>query len=243
MTMSAFSFLLALAIAGTHVSHSEESPTSEENTMKNIESKVNDLWQSLLHPVAFVAKDAELVYASCEMKPSTKLEEGKPQVTGKVLFKQAYPQGRLESIINLEGFPKTSNQSRAIHIHEFGDLSDGCDAAGGHFNPFKVNHPRHPGDFGNFLPKNSQIKTLKKNIQATMFGPNSFLSRSVVIHELKDDLGKGDNPASLLNGNAGKRLACCVIGISNKNLWEKTSQSLTSSKKKRNARGLANKQA
>ena len=27
-----------------------------------------------------------------------------------------------------------------IHIHEFGDLSDGCDSAGGHYNPDGVDH-------------------------------------------------------------------------------------------------------
>uniref|UniRef100_A0A8C4RMG6 Superoxide dismutase [Cu-Zn] n=1 Tax=Erpetoichthys calabaricus TaxID=27687 RepID=A0A8C4RMG6_ERPCA len=137
----------------------------------------------------------------------------KPQVTGQVLFKQTYPSGHLETIISLVGFSESDNQARAIHIHEFGDLSNGCDATGGHFNPMNVSHPGHPGDFGNFTPKKGKIKKHRKNIKATMFGPNSILSRAIVIHEQQDDLGEGGNPASLINGNAGKRLACCVIGI------------------------------
>merc|ERR1719402_566904 len=36
-----------------------------------------------------------------------------------------------------------------FHIHENGNLSDHCDAAGGHFDPPGSNHTRHVGDLGN----------------------------------------------------------------------------------------------
>ena len=32
-----------------------------------------------------------------------------------------------------------------------------------------------------------------------------------------DDCGKGSNPDSLITGNAGKRIACSIIGYSKKN--------------------------
>ena len=35
---------------------------------------------------------------------------------------------------------KLTEGVHGLHIHEFGDLSDGCDSAGGHYNPDGVDH-------------------------------------------------------------------------------------------------------
>ncbi|NXU51289.1 SODE dismutase, partial [Turnix velox] len=230
-------FLLLPLVSGLALSASaamtgKETDSSQE-LFHDIQKKVNDLWQNLLHPTALGNGTHGMIYATCEMKPSSKIEADKPQVTGQVLFKQYSSNGRLEAIFNLDGFPLDNNQSgRAIHIHELGDLSNGCDATGGHYNPFSVNHPRHPGDFGNFFPKEGKIRKYKTNLSATLLGPYSIMGRSVVIHEQEDDMGKGNNKASLENGNAGKRLACCVIGICNKNLWEENLSEVTDKKKR-----------
>ncbi|XP_067440847.1 extracellular superoxide dismutase [Cu-Zn]-like [Thunnus thynnus] len=159
------------------------------------------------------------LYAACKMRPSTSLAEGLPKVYGQVLFKQDYPQGKLKVLLRFNGFPRGSDpQPRAVHIHQYGDLSRGCDSTGGHYNPYDVNHPNHPGDFGNFEPQQGKILRVIES-EATLFGSMSAIGRAVVIHEKKDDLGRGGDAGSLQHGNAGRRLGCCIIGISSPNLW------------------------
>ena len=50
-----------------------------------------------------------------------------------------------------------------FHVHEFGDLSNGCESAGGHYNPDGVEHGDlengHVGDLGN-VQANSNAKNL-----------------------------------------------------------------------------------
>ena len=40
--------------------------------------------------------------------------------------------------IHLKGLKR--GQIHAIHIHEFGDLTQGCKSCGGHFNPGNCDH-------------------------------------------------------------------------------------------------------
>eukprot|EP00293_Proteomonas_sulcata_P006559 CAMPEP_0184323448 /NCGR_PEP_ID=MMETSP1049-20130417/130421_1 /TAXON_ID=77928 /ORGANISM="Proteomonas sulcata, Strain CCMP704" /LENGTH=65 /DNA_ID=CAMNT_0026644957 /DNA_START=540 /DNA_END=733 /DNA_ORIENTATION=+ len=53
----------------------------------------------------------------------------------------------------IEGLEPSS--VHGLHIHELGDLSEGCSSLGGHYNPFQVEHAgpynisRHVGDLGN----------------------------------------------------------------------------------------------
>ncbi|XP_040001389.1 extracellular superoxide dismutase [Cu-Zn]-like [Xiphias gladius] len=161
------------------------------------------------------------MYAACKMKPSTSLPKGLPKVYGHVLFKQYHPHGDLEVLLRLNGLPGEDDQvPRAVHIHQYGDLSQGCDSTGGHYNPLNVHHPNHPGDFGNFVSQQGKIYALIES-EATLFKGLSVIGRAVVIHEKRDDLGRGGDAGSLLHGNAGRRLACCVIGISSPSLWNR----------------------
>ncbi|XP_029445981.1 extracellular superoxide dismutase [Cu-Zn] [Rhinatrema bivittatum] len=238
LCLVAFLYFSPFCLAG-----GEDGNFTDEEQLKDIWQKVNDMWLNLLPPQAFKSENERTAYATCELRPSSKLEADEPIVTGQALFKQTYPHGKLEAIFYLQGFPTTGNESgRAIHIHELGDLSEGCDSTKGHYNPFTVNHPHHPGDFGNFITTDGKIRKRKANLQAMLFGPHSILGRSVVVHKQEDDLGKGNNPASVENGNAGKRLACCVIGISSNSLWAKAVQTLATEKSLRLGKLLKNKE-
>lgn len=100
-----------------------------------------------------------------------------------------------------------------MHIHEFGDCSaaDGA-SAGGHFNP--ANHPHgapgpasHPGDLGNIEADANGTARLSLDVPKITVDtePLGIVGRSVIVHELADDLQS--QPA----GNSGARLACGVI--------------------------------
>ena len=49
-----------------------------------------------------------------------------------------------------------------------------------------------------------------------LYGPESVVGRAIVVHGGEDDLGLGHNASSLKSGNAGPRVACCVIGAAKK---------------------------
>jgi len=100
------------------------------------------------------------------------------------------------------------------HVHEKGDCSapDGS-SAGGHFNPAGNPHalpatsPHHLGDLGNITidgSGNGHLDIVAPGANLKAGDPNSFLGRSIIIHEKKDD---GGQPT----GNAGGRIGCGEI--------------------------------
>jgi Cu-Zn family superoxide dismutase len=108
-----------------------------------------------------------------------------------------------------------------FHIHTYGDLSNGCDSAGPHFNPTHQDHGsltsavRHVGDFGN-LESRSPLQDVNFDFfvkDLNLVGPHSIIGRAVIIHADADDLGRTSHPLSKTTGNAGARLVCGVIGI------------------------------
>jgi Cu-Zn family superoxide dismutase len=108
-----------------------------------------------------------------------------------------------------------------FHIHEFGDLTDGCESAGGHYNPDDVDHGDidngHVGDLGNVTADTDGIADftlIAKRVD--LIGERSVVGRAIVIHSDEDDLGKGGDAESLKTGNAGDRLACGVITLTDK---------------------------
>ncbi|VVT45828.1 uncharacterized protein SAPINGB_P000911 [Magnusiomyces paraingens] len=144
---------------------------------------------------------------------------GDSTVKGTVTFEQASPEDQVKVSWNITG--NDPNALRGFHVHQFGDNTNGCTSAGGHFNPYGKTHGapedenRHAGDLGNIPTDAEGVAVGSKNDRLlSLFGENSILGRSVVVHGGTDDLGKGGHADSLKTGNAGGRPACGVIGLS-----------------------------
>ena len=157
--------------------------------------------------VKSITEGETTVIAQCELQHSDK-------VKGSILLMQAPGTPTLikGTITGLE--PGV----HGFHIHEFGDMSDGCKSMGGHYNPDNINHGElkegHVGDLGNINADDSGNASF--SIQANrvdLIGERSVVGRGIVVHSDPDDLGKGGNEESLKTGNAGDRLACGVITL------------------------------
>jgi len=121
--------------------------------------------------------------------------------------------------INITGLKK--NFLHGFHVHETGDLSRGCESMCAHFNPFNRDHgcpgalERHVGDLGNLKTDSSgNAKYVTFDDTIKLRGICNVIGRGLVIHADTDDCGLGKNrKESLKTGNAGKRIACAIIGI------------------------------
>lgn len=136
-------------------------------------------------------------------------------------------------VIDLEKFPK--NSTHAMHIHEFGNLTEGCHSTGGHYNPHGEKHgsryihgvKRHVGDLINNIESDGhgKVKICFEDPLVKLSGKYSVIGRALVIHYSVDDLGVGglddkgyvvnekEHRESIKTGNAGGRMSCAIIGI------------------------------
>jgi len=145
-------------------------------------------------------------------------------IAGNITFTQASEGDAIQISLNLTGFePYTTH---GIHIHQspIADGAQNCSTTGPHFNPLNATHgspkndnkTRHVGDLGNIISdKDGKVVLNLTDSLVSLFGPNPVSGLGIVIHEGIDDFGMGTSPASILNGNAGPRLACGNITIVN----------------------------
>ncbi|KAI9726906.1 MAG: Superoxide dismutase [Cu-Zn] [Chrysothrix sp. TS-e1954] len=143
---------------------------------------------------------------------------GDSRIGGNVTFEQASESAPTTISWNISGHD--ANAERGMHVHAYGDNTNGCTSAGPHFNPFTKKHgaptdsERHVGDLGNFKTDgqgNANSSVTDSHIK--LIGSESVIGRTIVVHAGTDDLGKGGNEESTKTGNAGPRPACGVIGI------------------------------
>uniref|UniRef100_A0A914W312 Superoxide dismutase [Cu-Zn] n=1 Tax=Plectus sambesii TaxID=2011161 RepID=A0A914W312_9BILA len=114
-----------------------------------------------------------------------------------------------------------------FHVHQYGDMSDGCTSAGPHLNPYNMMHGgpkdsvRHMGDLGNVeAGSNGVAKIDMTDKQLSLYGQHSIIGRSIVVHADPDDLGKatGNKMAeSKETGNSGMRVGCGIIAVASSN--------------------------
>lgn len=136
-------------------------------------------------------------------------------VTGNIHFSSKNKKCHIK--YSITGLP---DGEHGFHVHKCGDLTKGCSGGCEHFNPTGSVHGgrhsknRHAGDLGNIKSKGGVAKGSfsVNNISCDSTSIYSIIGRMIIVHQDKDDLGKGENEESLKTGNAGKRIACAVIG-------------------------------
>ena len=163
--------------------------------------------QCTCESIKTITEDLDTVIAQCELQHSD-------IVKGTILLMQGPGTATL-----IKGtITGLTPGKHGFHIHEFGDMSEGCKSMGAHYNPAGVDHGDlklgHVGDLENVVADDNGVATFSITApRVDLLGDRSVIGRGLVIHADEDDLGKGGDAESLKTGNAGDRLACGIIVI------------------------------
>lgn len=144
-------------------------------------------------------------------------------IKGTVRFTEELEINRIRIEVNIKGL--SPNSLHGFHVHEAGDLTDKCTSMCAHFNPYSKTHgcpgmkERHVGDLGNLITntKGDATYIYYDNVIKLRGTKCNIIGRGLIIHADEDDCGQGGNAESLKTGNAGKRIACAVIGYAKEN--------------------------
>ena len=183
--------------------------------------------------IALLAAASALALAACSTTPSTPTAST-PDVPTTSTAKQAIavlasasgsrvsgsvtlvPMGKgLHLTGEVGGLP--ANSTHAFHIHEKGDCSAAdASSAGPHFNPFNAAHGKagssthHAGDMNNLTADAEGVAKINVHLEGVTLGGgavNDVAGRALIVHAAADDY------ASQPAGNAGARVACGIIKV------------------------------
>ena len=121
--------------------------------------------------------------------------------------------------------------AHGFHIHTSGDLSQGCNSLGDHYNPYGSPHGgpeddihnrvyvdkklfqhflfincfklKHLGDLGNIIANEKGRADFR--IIDKLVKIQDMIGRSLAVTSQADDLGRGTNPTTKTDGNSGER--------------------------------------
>lgn len=176
--------------------------------------------------VGTIVSGNNFIYGTCYFN------ETGSNVRGRVDIRQLRTGGPCQVRVQVVGLPPSlmSDTEHGIHVHEYGDLGRGCYAAGPHYDSDSFSFHgspnnlgtgnSHEGDMGNLRQSNAGVIDAELTLPLmTLAGDLGIVGRAIVLHEGRDDLGRGGNPMSLQTGNAGAPIACCTVGLSDASNW------------------------
>lgn len=148
------------------------------------------------------------------------VKDGLDKIKGVVRFSAAHENGFGGGCIIDGAIDGLEPGLHGIHIHECGDLSNGCGSLGNHYNPKNAPHggpdddinKRHAGDLGNINADANGRATFR--FEDKIISVYDIIGRSIVVTENADDFGRGNSETSLIDGSTGARLACGIIARS-----------------------------
>ncbi|TWI05764.1 Cu-Zn family superoxide dismutase [Luteimonas cucumeris] len=136
------------------------------------------------------------------------------QTAGEVTF--TVVDGGIEISGTISGLKLGSQHG--FHVHEKGDCSAAdASSAGGHFNPASSQHGQvghgahHAGDSNNIAADDQGVATVATRLEGATIGDGAstdVVGKGVIVHADPDDY------VTQPTGNAGARLACGVIALS-----------------------------
>jgi Cu-Zn family superoxide dismutase len=141
-----------------------------------VKKKLNFYSKSILLICNLTLKQPEPTWKASAMLSSGSSNdaetEGAEEISGEITFKQWNINAPIEVYVNISNIKQGKH---SLHIHAFGDISDGCKSTGPHF--------RH-SIIGNVEAKeDGKVDVKFHTLAVNLFGLTGVLGRSIVVHE------------------------------------------------------------